>query len=148
MRRDPSIAFSFAPRTRTPLRMTFISRSFPSCGRPYLVRTETCLPSLMTARAAALPYIAVSACTATRLTSSMALILAHLYPYPPRRGPWNDWSVSLRPLKRTSVRKFLPSALQNPRALVFHSVHIDGHAVQPRCSRRKNVPAFLLFYEC
>jgi hypothetical protein len=39
---------------------------------------ETRLASLIAARAASLPYIAVNAWTATRLTSSFALIRAHL----------------------------------------------------------------------
>src|SRR2546427_1284883 len=43
----------------------------------YLSLPDTRLASLIAALAAALPYIAVRACTATRLTSSRALILAH-----------------------------------------------------------------------
>src|SRR5207237_10167356 len=47
----------------------------------YLSLPDTRLASLIAALAAALPYIAVRACTATRLTSSRALILAHRLPY-------------------------------------------------------------------
>src|SRR5207245_11686971 len=72
-------------------RRTFLRRGFRNSlswwwlpfvqSLDYLSLPDTRLASLIAALAAALPYIAVRACTATRLTSSRALILARRQPY-------------------------------------------------------------------
>ena len=55
--------------------------------RVYRVLLDTRLASRIAARAARLPYIAASAWTAMCFTLSLALIVAHLYPYSANAWP-------------------------------------------------------------